>query len=77
MSKRYKTWRSPVAVILLYIVFVIVLQGCKSVLAAMPRHLSSPEFHVDLIVFVLGALLFGIPAKILIAQERDIRLDGE
>jgi hypothetical protein len=57
--------------------FVVTLQGCKLILADMPLSLSSPELHVDLIGIVLGALLFGIPAKILIAKERAIRLDSE
>jgi hypothetical protein len=74
---RYKTWRSPVAIILLFMVFVVTLQGCKLILGATPLSLSSPELHVDLAIIVFGGLLFGIPAKILIDQERKIRLDDE
>ena len=58
-------------------VFVVTLQGCKLILGVTPLSLSSPELHVDLMVIVFGALLFGIPAKILIDQERKIRLDDD
>jgi hypothetical protein len=57
--------------------FVVTVKGCKLILAVTPSSLSSPEFHVDLFVIVFGALLFGIPAKILIDQERKIRLDDD
>ena len=71
MGTRYKTWRSPVAIILLFLAAFSVFTGCRDIVAG--KLPPDPEGRLAFLAAnLLFAMLFGIPAKILFAKERAI-----
>jgi hypothetical protein len=71
MPSKYKTWRSPVAIILFYLTAAIVAIGCKQMLVDRPPR-NTPELLGELIGIALFALPCFIAAKKLLAKERTI-----